>query len=401
MRLDSELRSEKRKQLDRDNDMPQSIPPGLTREHVLRTISDLDAGAEHSFGTPTGYEMIHNGRRYAPKAVIGLACRYSIGRTLLPEEFSGGEGPGQANFVLRQLGFSVVKIVKAEEGSQVGKDWSATEVRLVVSDYFDMLESESLGRAYKKSEHRKALAPQLSGRSEGSIEFKHQNVSGVLVEMGLPYIEGYKPRSNYQALLATEVESYLERRPDFLEQLAAAPTLNPNQPQIVTRPNFETVIEDPPERIFAPAATAKPWLSRKVRRVDFAERDAANRTLGKLAEQFVFDLERYRLSEAGRDDLARKVVWASRDIGDGLGFDILSFNEADESERMLEVKATGLGKFFPFYVTSNEVRCSEDVPDQFHLFRVFDFGRFPRLYILHGSLRELCQLEPVLFRAVI
>ncbi len=64
-------------------------------------------------------------------------------------------------------------------------------------------------------------------------------------------------------------------------------------------------------------------------------------------------------------------------------------------------KATGLGKFFPFYVTSTEVRCSEDIPQQYQLFRVFDFGRSPRLYILHGSLRELCQLEPVLYRAVI
>ena len=135
--------------------------------------------------------------------------------------------------------------------------------------------------------------------------------------------------------------------------------------------------------------------------MDFAERDAANRQLGKLGEQFVFELERYRLNLAGRDDLAQKVVWASRDIGDGLGFDIISFDEADDSERMLEVKATGLGKFFPFYVTSNEVRCSEDIPQQYHLFRVFDFGRSPRLYILHGSLRELCQLEPVLYRAVI
>ncbi len=95
------------------------------------------------------------------------------------------------------------------------------------------------------------------------------------------------------------------------------------------------------------------------------------------------------------------MVWASRDIGDGLGFDILSHDESDETERMLEVKATGLGKFFPFYVTSNEVQCSEDIPTQYQLFRVFNLGREPRLYILHGSLREHCQLQPVLYRAVI
>ena len=381
--------------------MPQSIPAGLTREHVLRTLSDLDAGLDHPFGKPTGYELVHDEKRYAPKAVVGLACRYSIERMLQPEEFSGGEAPGQANFVLRKLGFNVVKKADEEKETQTGKDWSENEVRLIVADYFDMLEAELLGKTYKKSEHRKSLIPQLSGRSEGSIEFKHQNVSGVLVELGLPYIEGYKPRSNYQSILATQVESFLDQRPGFLQQMASAPVLNPTQPKPIAKPNFDEVIEDPPEKIFAPSVFGKPWLSRKARKIDFAERDAANRQLGKLGEQFVFELERYRLLLAGRDDLAQKVVWASQDIGDGLGFDIISFDEADDSERMLEVKATGLGKFFPFYVTSNEVRCSEDIPQQYQLFRVFDFGRSPRLYILHGSLRELCQLEPVLYRAVI
>jgi hypothetical protein len=381
--------------------MPQSIPAGLTQEHVLRTLADVEAGIAHPFGQPTGYELIHDDKRYAPKAIVGLACRYSIGRILQPEEFSGGEAPGQANFVLRKLGFTVVKKSDEVKETQTGKDWSESEVRLVVSDYFDMLEAELLGKTYKKSMHRKALIPQLSGRSEGSIEFKHQNVSGVLVEMGLPYIEGYKPRSNYQSILATEVEAFLDQRPGFLQQLASSPTLNPIHPRPVAKPNLEDVIEDPPEKIFAPSAAAKPWLARKARRIDFAELDAANRRLGKLGEEFVFELEKHRLLLAGRDDLAQKVKWASRDIGDGLGFDIISIDEADESERMLEVKATGLGKFFPFYVTSNEVRCSEDIPQQYQLFRVFNFGRSPRIYILHGSLRELCQLEPVLYRTVI
>ena len=94
--------------------MPQAIPAGLTREHVLRTLSDLDAGLTHTFGTPTGYELIYDGKRYAPKAVIGLACRYSIGRVLQPDEFSGGEAPGQANDVLKELGFAVVNKIEGD-----------------------------------------------------------------------------------------------------------------------------------------------------------------------------------------------------------------------------------------------------------------------------------------------
>ncbi|HQR43569.1 MAG TPA: DUF3883 domain-containing protein, partial [Gemmatales bacterium] len=195
------------------------------------------------------------------------------------------------------------------------------------------------------------LAPKLLSRSEGSIEFKHQNISGVLVELGLPYIEWYKPRSNYQGILLKEVESFLENHPGFLDKLAVAPTLNPEQVPQTSTPNLDKIIEDPPEKTIAPKSTNKPWLSRKSRKIDFAELDAANRRLGKLGEQFVFDLERHRLEASGRDDLAQRVVWASQDIGDGLGFDIISFDEADDSERMIEVKATGLGKFFPFYVT--------------------------------------------------
>ena len=215
--------------------MPQSIPAGLTREHVLRTLCDLDAGIDHPFGKPTGYELIHDGKRYAPKAVVGLACRFSIGRILEPEEFSGGEGPGQANFALRKLGFTVVAISDEQQEPQTGRDWSENEVRLIVADYFKMLEAELLDKPFKKSDHRKALIPQLAGRSKGSIEFKHQNVSAVLVELGLPYIEGYKPRSNYQSILATEVEAFLGQRPGFLQQLAAAPRLNPTQPKLVAQ----------------------------------------------------------------------------------------------------------------------------------------------------------------------
>ena len=51
--------------------MPQSIPAGLSRTHVLQALADLDAGVDHPFGQPTGYELLHEGKRYPPKAVIG------------------------------------------------------------------------------------------------------------------------------------------------------------------------------------------------------------------------------------------------------------------------------------------------------------------------------------------
>ena len=162
--------------------MPQSIPPGLKQEHVLQALGDLDGGIDHPFGAPTGYELVHGDKRYAPKAVIGLACRHHLGRVLQPEEFSGGEAPGQANYVLRKLGFTVVRKGEAvaEEEKPAYTDWSQEEVGLIVADYFTMLENELLHKEYSKAEHRRSLAPKLGGRSEGAIEFKHANISAVL-----------------------------------------------------------------------------------------------------------------------------------------------------------------------------------------------------------------------------
>tara|TARA_R110002111_G_scaffold100976_6_gene156485 strand:+ start:44314 stop:45183 length:870 start_codon:yes stop_codon:yes gene_type:complete len=279
--------------------------------------------------------------------------------------------------------------------------WSDSEVKLIIADYFAMLEAEMLNQTFDKTQHRKLLLPQLSGRSKGSVEFKHQNISAVLIEQGLPYIDGYKPRGNYQKLLVDEIETYLNKNPDLMDRFANSPTLNPTKPKQAVSSDLNSIIEAPPDKIISPKPSNKPWLSRKGKRINFAERDAANRKLGNLGEKFVFELEQYRLKLAGRDDLAQKVIWASKEYGDGLGFDILSFDERTESERMLEVKSTGLGKYFPFFLTQNELLCSEDIPEQFHLYRVFDFGRSPRIFILNGSLRNLCNLDPVLYRATL
>ena len=80
-------------------------------------------------------------------------------------------------------------------------NWSKYEVELTIIDYFQMLNLEINGQNYQKSAFRELLLPRLNNRSHGSIEFKHQNISAVLLKYKLPYIIGYKPRVNYQTLL--------------------------------------------------------------------------------------------------------------------------------------------------------------------------------------------------------
>jgi hypothetical protein len=288
---------------------------------------------------------------------------------------------------------------KPDEESRTGQDWSPVEVEGIVADYFEMLRKELHCEPYSKAEHRRSLLPALAGRKEAAIEFKHCNISGVLVGMGLPYIEGYKPRGNYQTLLANRVAEFLDARPGMLDQMRQAPLVQPDKLPDLRPFAPSEVVEDPPKRIHLPDLLGKPWLTLRGRRIDFAEQDAANRRLGDIGEEFALWYEKQRLFEAGRDDLAVRVRWVARDIGDGLGFDILSFDKTDGSELYVEVKSTGLGKYFPFLVTDLELRCSEDVASRFRLYRVFDVGRRPRLYVLHGSLGQNCELFPTLYRA--
>jgi hypothetical protein len=287
-----------------------------------------------------------------------------------------------------------------KRGEDKDRDWSPEEVRVIVADYFEMLELEMSNRKYNKSEHRRTLMPLLDRRSKSAVEYKHQNISAALLEMGYAYIDGYKPLQGYQrSELPPAIEQFLAEHPDFSERLIASPRLAPDaRPQIA---RLDGIVESPPEEILKPQISGKPWLSKKGQRVDFAHRDATNRETAKLGEEFALEFERKRLQNAGRDDLARRVDWVSQTIGDGLGFDILSFDDGDSSHRYVEVKTTRCGKYFPFYVSANEVRCSEDVRQQYRLYRLFDFSRSPRLYILTGSLSAACKLDPVQFVATI
>lgn len=57
-----------------------------------------------------------------------------------------------------------------------GADWSDAENDLIVADCFAMLEADLKGVDYVKAERRRAPHLRLAGRSEGSGEFKLQNI---------------------------------------------------------------------------------------------------------------------------------------------------------------------------------------------------------------------------------
>lgn len=85
--------------------------------------------------------------------------------------------------------------------------------------------------------------------------------------------------------------------------------------------------------------------------------------------------------------------WVSEEEGDGLGYDIRSFH--DEGKPLyIEVKTTNGGAAAPFYVSPNEVEVSKELKSHYAIYRVFDFAKQPRVFVLRGSIAATCKLEP-------
>jgi hypothetical protein len=129
------------------------------------------------------------------------------------------------------------------------------------------------------------------------------------------------------------------------------------------------------------------------------QREARNRKLGRAGEEFVLNHERMLLSTSRHSKLAADVKWMSKIRGEGLGYDILSFDATTGEERHLEVKTTNLRITAPFFVTRNELAFSRRHVDSFVLARVFDFYEAPRLFRLRGPLDRTCELDPAYYRA--
>lgn len=272
-------------------------------------------------------------------------------------------------------------------------DWTNIEVNLIVADYFSMLEDELRGKAINKTLHRNGLKNFIKGRSDGSIEFKHQNISAVLIKLGLPFIKGYKPKWNYQQILEDLIINYIAQSKPTLERTFN--TFAEVQLSEIRFINYNSLVEQPPVRHLIASEPNIPY-DRKPIKINYLAREQGNTALGILGEELVINYEKWRLINLGKDSLAERIEWVSKS-DDGAGFDILSRNE-NGSDRYIEVKTTKLSKETPIFFTKNEYDFSMKYSNQFHLYRLFNFKEQPRMFNLNGSFDQFCSKEAIQYK---
>ncbi len=278
-------------------------------------------------------------------------------------------------------------------------DWSETENDLIVADYFSMLSAEIQGRGYNKAEYNRNLQPMVPKRTRGSIEFKHQNISAVLLGLGQPWITGYKPKARFQNSLVDAVLRRLDYKSSWLDtELQKSGNSKSTANILVEEPALW--IGPPPTFANVPSPVDTKFMAAIGRKYDVAARDASNRALGKAGEERVLAHEISVLRQASRNDLAEKVQWTSVEEGDGAGYDIASF-EPDGKRRLIEVKTTNGWERTPFHISRNEIAVAEEKRETWHLIRLWNFAREPKSFSIRPPLDAHVSLTPTSFLASI
>lgn len=264
-----------------------------------------------------------------------------------------------------------------------GDDWTSEENERLVKAYFALLERDLkriAANEHSRTLNKNSVYEVFGGRSPNSVEWKMRNVSAIIERVGIPWIEGLKPASNYQDGLWLAVANFVPN----LELPIFVPTTRKldraDAPALVTQ---NQVVPD--------------FVQAIVRKIDPAQRDEANRNLGRAGEAMVFDMEFQRLTEE-MPKRAPDLKWVARDEGDGHGYDIRSFDERGE-ERFIEVKTTRGIDTTPFFISRNETQVAERAGNAYRIFRVFNYDRRPKFFSIQPPLEHAVKLEPQIYLA--
>lgn len=119
---------------------------------------------------------------------------------------------------------------------------------------------------------------------------------------------------------------------------------------------------------------------------------AAREELGRAGEDRILSFERERLIRLGHKELAKKVAKTTKEDGtqNYLEYDIYSFNE-EGKEICIEVKTTEEPRDFPFVLNERQLSASDRLGERYFLYRLYDFAKSPKLFILQGPLTPATQ----------
>ncbi|OEC50236.1 MULTISPECIES: DUF3427 domain-containing protein [unclassified Aeromonas] len=417
----------------------------LTAEHVLRAVETFEqmGGDVPTYKHSTTYDLLIEGRRYPPKAILGLAAQDLLGHEFPSSKFSGGLNSPCFN-ILEKLGFTIVPksvalrliphhLYSREEVASIfapGKpftpgagSWGLSGIISNAPGERDFVFFVTLG-VYESNDYDDALT------ADGYMIWKSQNQQTPDSPLIKLLVEHDDTRNNVRLFLRTsKKEEYTYMGPlafndwdpqsknpvhftwkllnwplpsdvhtHFAQHIR--PALSPLYHPLVENDVPGSLSQSAPPKVSA--GGAKKGKGTKGGTVDWAAREQRNRELGLAGERLVIEYEQNRLLQAGHSDLAARVEHIA--LSDSAaGYDILSFEE-DGTEKFIEVKTTAGPASTPFYISENEVNVSRQLKDRFWLYRVHSYSREENkgeFYSFRGEVEEHYSLSPIQYRAAV
>jgi 5-methylcytosine-specific restriction enzyme A len=78
----------------------------------------------------------------------------------------------------------------------MNNQWTDSELKKAILAYFEMLQYEKKKTPYVKAEVNRKLQAKIPQRNSKNIEYRWQNISSVLNDNKIPFINGFKPARN-------------------------------------------------------------------------------------------------------------------------------------------------------------------------------------------------------------
>ena len=132
--------------------------------------------------------------------------------------------------------------------------------------------------------------------------------------------------------------------------------------------------------------------------VDHIAQQRRNKHIGDIGELIVLAHERDHCPP----EFASNIERVSRTKGDGVGFDILSYDDTG-CEKYIEVKATTGPASRSFHVSGTELARSKAEGDKYFLYRLFNLNEENRtadFFIVQGDLSKYC-INPTEFEVIV
>ena len=155
----------------------RTLPPieSFSTELLVEAINLIDSGHDHSFGSSSTYDVIHNDNQYPPKAVVGIAAELICGEKFGPHDFQGGRNTPCMK-ILTKYGITwTAKEKNTEDGiKQITKDQYISAL-LEIEQEMDRDDRLFLAHHYQSPEMATSM-PDLAQSVYGKPQYSTANL---------------------------------------------------------------------------------------------------------------------------------------------------------------------------------------------------------------------------------